>query len=48
LNPHPVSAGACRIGVVEDGADGLVTMTSTVGTRRVIDLPTGELLPRIC
>ena len=48
LRAHPVSAGACRIGVVEAGADGLVTMTSTVGTRRVIDLPTGELLPRIC
>ena len=48
LRAHPVSAGACRIGTVEDGTDGLVTMTSTVGTRRVIDLPTGEQLPRIC
>lgn len=48
LRAHPVSAGACRIGTVEAGADGLVTMTSTVGTRRVIDLPTGEQLPRIC
>jgi hydrogenase expression/formation protein HypE len=48
LRAHPVSAGACRIGTVEEGTDGLVTMTSTVGTRRVIDLPTGEQLPRIC
>jgi hydrogenase expression/formation protein HypE len=48
LQRHLVSAGACRIGVVEAEADGLVTMTSSVGTRRVIDLPTGELLPRIC
>lgn len=48
LRAHPVSAGACRIGTVESGTDGLVTMTSTVGTRRVIDMPSGEQLPRIC
>jgi hydrogenase expression/formation protein HypE len=48
LRAHPVSVGACRIGTVVAGADGLVTLTSTVGTRRVIDLPTGEQLPRIC
>ena len=48
LRDHPVSSGACRIGEVEAGTDGLVTMTSSVGTRRVIDLQTGELLPRIC
>ncbi len=48
LRAHPVSAGACRIGTVEDGADGLVTMTSAVGTRRVVDMPSGEQLPRIC
>ena len=48
LRDHSVSAGACRIGEVEAGTGGVVTMTSTVGTRRVIDLPTGELLPRIC
>jgi hydrogenase expression/formation protein HypE len=48
LRAHPVSAGARQVGVVEAGTDGLVTMTSSVGTRRVIDLPTGELLPRIC
>lgn len=48
LRAHAVSAGACRIGTVEDGADGLVTTTSAVGTRRVIDLPAGDLLPRIC
>jgi hydrogenase expression/formation protein HypE len=48
LRAHPVSAGACRIGVVEAGSDGFVTMTNSVGTRRVIDLPAGEQLPRIC
>jgi hydrogenase expression/formation protein HypE len=48
LRTYAVSAGACRIGFVGAGSDGLVTMTSSVGTRRVIDLPTGELLPRIC
>lgn len=48
LRAHPVSAGACRIGTVEPGADGLVTMTSTVGTRHIIDVGSGEQLPRIC
>jgi hydrogenase expression/formation protein HypE len=48
LRGQPVSARARRIGVVEAGTDGLVTMTSSVGTRRVIDLPSGDLLPRIC
>jgi hydrogenase expression/formation protein HypE len=48
LRTHPVSAGACRIGTVEAGADGLVTMTSTVGTRRIVDIGSGEQLPRIC
>ncbi|MBX9582712.1 MAG: hydrogenase expression/formation protein HypE [Gemmataceae bacterium] len=48
LRGYPVSAGACRIGTVEAGADGLVTITSTVGTRRIIDVGSGEQLPRIC
>lgn len=48
LRAHPVSAGACRIGTVREGADGLVTMTTTIGTQRVLDPGSGELLPRIC
>jgi hydrogenase expression/formation protein HypE len=48
LREFSVSAGACRIGTVEARGDGTVTMTSSVGTRRIIDLPAGELLPRIC
>jgi hydrogenase expression/formation protein HypE len=48
LRAHLVSVGACRIGMVEEETGGLVTMTSSVGARRVIDLPSGEQLPRIC
>jgi hydrogenase expression/formation protein HypD len=48
LRAYPVSAEACRIGVAQEGVDGLVTMTSRLGTSRVIDLGGGEQLPRIC
>jgi len=39
---------AVVIGQVASGHAGLVTMTSRLGTSRVIDMPSGELLPRIC
>lgn len=48
LRACPISACSRLIGAVRDGPDGRVTMTSTVGTNRVIDLPSGEQLPRIC
>lgn len=43
----PEGAGACEIGRVVAGPT-RVTMETTVGGRRLVDMPRGELLPRIC
>jgi hydrogenase expression/formation protein HypE len=43
-----VSAGSVRIGTVTGRTDAPVTMTSLVGTVRVVDMLSGEQLPRIC
>ena len=48
LRSFPVSSRACRIGEVLDDEPGLVTLTSLVGTTRVVDMLSGEQLPRIC
>jgi hydrogenase expression/formation protein HypE len=44
----PVSAGAVPIGRVAAGPPGLVSLTSQIGARRILDMPSGEQLPRIC
>jgi len=48
LRRHPVSAGAQAIGEVRDVIDGLVTLKTRFGSTRLLDLPSGEQLPRIC
>lgn len=48
LRAHEVSGGACVIGRVQAGAAGRVVMTSAIGGRRVVDMLSGEQLPRIC
>jgi hydrogenase expression/formation protein HypE len=48
LRRHPLGTNASRIGRVESETDGLVTVESLVGARRILDLLTGEPLPRIC
>jgi hydrogenase expression/formation protein HypE len=48
LREHPVSAGAVSIGVVQTAGDGLVTLRTRLGQSRLLDLPSGEQLPRIC
>ena len=48
LRAHEVSGGACAIGSVQAGAAGRVVMTSSIGGRRVVDMLSGEQLPRIC
>jgi hydrogenase expression/formation protein HypE len=48
LRAHPVSAGAVLLGHVSSASPGLVTMKSRIGVSRVIDLLSGEQLPRIC
>jgi hydrogenase expression/formation protein HypE len=39
---------ACRIGCVTDQAGAKVLLKSTIGAQRILDMTTGEQLPRIC
>lgn len=48
LRNFPVSAGAARIGTVVERASPLVTLRSALGVNRILDVPSGEQLPRIC
>jgi hydrogenase expression/formation protein HypE len=48
LRSHAVSAGAVVIGTVKDGPAGRVTAKGALGGTRVIDMLSGEQLPRIC
>ncbi len=40
--------GACIIGSVEPRGRVAVLLETAIGSRRVVDVPSGELLPRIC
>jgi len=49
MRSYPASEGAAIIGhVAAGGCPGLVTMATVTGTSRVVDLLSGEQLPRIC
>lgn len=48
MSSHPLGAGACIVGRVEDGRSSMVTLKSRIGTTRVVDMLSGEQLPRIC
>lgn len=48
LRAHAVSDGAVVIGAVRDGPAGRVTAKGALGGMRVIDMLSGEQLPRIC
>ncbi len=49
LRDHPFAAAACQIGtVLPRNPAGQVIAVSAWSTRRIIDLPAGEQLPRIC
>ena len=48
LQAHPLGRVAARIGVVTEEHPGMVLGRTTIGGRRVVDMPLGELLPRIC
>jgi hydrogenase expression/formation protein HypE len=49
LSSVPVSNGAVRIGAVLEGVhDGQVVLRTGIGGNRVLDLLSGEQLPRIC
>jgi hydrogenase expression/formation protein HypE len=44
----PVAGGAGRIGRVTEGPSGRVVLRSVLGSNRILDLLSGEQLPRIC
>jgi hydrogenase expression/formation protein HypE len=48
MRSHPLGAGAQRIGTCVDEHRGMVVARTGLGGTRVIDLPIGEQLPRIC
>jgi hydrogenase expression/formation protein HypE len=48
MRAHPQGVEACLIGRVNDQSPGLVTLKSSIGATRIVDLPGGEQLPRIC
>lgn len=48
MHDHPAGRDACVIGKVTDAHPGVVVARTRFGARRVIDLPLGEQLPRIC
>jgi hydrogenase expression/formation protein HypE len=48
LRAHPLGRGASVIGEVTRGDRGLVTIKTAIGTDRILDMLSGEQLPRIC
>lgn len=48
MHSHPYGQNASRIGKVVEEHPGLVVARTGIGGSRVVDLPAGELLPRIC
>ncbi|KPL07054.1 hydrogenase expression/formation protein HypE [bacterium SM23_57] len=48
MQANSVGKGASVIGKVSDETEGVVLMSTAIGTTRVIDMPSGEQLPRIC
>ncbi len=48
MKRHPLGKDACVIGEVQDKPKGMALLRTTIGGERIIDMPTGEDLPRIC
>lgn len=48
MQGEAVSAGALRVGTVYERVSGIVTVRSRIGGNRVLDMLSGEQLPRIC
>jgi hydrogenase expression/formation protein HypE len=48
MKNHKFGKDAAIIGSVAEGSPGRVVLQTSIGGERVIDLPTGELVPRIC
>ncbi|MCX7600087.1 MAG: hydrogenase expression/formation protein HypE, partial [Armatimonadetes bacterium] len=48
MRSHDCGRGAATIGEVVASPAGRVLLRTRLGTTRVLDMPSGELLPRIC
>jgi hydrogenase expression/formation protein HypE len=48
LQAHPLGKDAATIGTVIQNTAGLVTLESQIGATRIVDMLSGEQLPRIC
>lgn len=48
MRQHPLGAKAAVIGEVTAENIGMVLMRTCIGSRRMVDTPTGDQLPRIC
>jgi len=48
LRSHPIGSGSAVIGKVGERSSPLVTLKSAIGASRILDMPSGEQLPRIC
>jgi hydrogenase expression/formation protein HypE len=48
MRAHPLGRSAARIGRVTEAHPGFVILKTPIGGDRVLDLPFGEALPRIC
>jgi len=48
MRAHPLGRSACRIGTCVPDHAGMVVAKTGMGGTRVVDLPIGEQLPRIC
>ncbi|GAA6621616.1 hypothetical protein NUACC26_074360 [Scytonema sp. NUACC26] len=48
MRSHPLGKFAQIIGNVTEKTSGLVTMKSKIGAQRIVDMLSGEQLPRIC
>jgi hydrogenase expression/formation protein HypE len=48
MREHEAGAGPARIGTVEQADSPLVVLRSAIGASRILDMASGEQLPRIC
>lgn len=48
LRSHPLGREAVAIGFLTEDHPGMVLARTPIGGRRIVDMPLGELLPRIC
>jgi hydrogenase expression/formation protein HypE len=48
MREHPLGKDAVVIGEVLEDCSGLVSMRTRIGGERIVDMPLGEQLPRIC